>query len=130
MCAGELPWKAALTSFTFLQPRPSGGADVANDKEKNNNGSNGSFTNIPLWDIHRAFPSKRAVWGGSSREAHILRSNQTSRHFCGVVIKSSSCNRLENRFTGKRGVKRGREQETKMIYNARSKASKTKTKPV
>lgn len=33
MCEEELPWKAVLTSSAVLQPRPSGGADVANDEE-------------------------------------------------------------------------------------------------
>lgn len=76
MCEGELSWNAALTSSAFVQPRPSGEADIPNDKEekKNNNAvtaflpasHNGTFVGASV---------ARALFEEAAAETHMLRSN-------------------------------------------------------
>lgn len=70
MCEGEFPWKAVLTSSAFLQPRPSGGADVANDEEEKQQRQQRLFYQRPTMGHSSGLPEQERCLERQQRGAH------------------------------------------------------------
>lgn len=97
-------------------------------KKKNNNGSNGSSTSAPTMGHSSVLPEQQQHQQGGRRPYRDLIKRPDS--FTQLLARVPPAFPWKNRSTGERRVKKGGEQERKVISNARSKASKMKTKTV